>query len=351
MRLALTAFLILAVAAFASDPRVSVITGDARLMDDDYLEIWAYPGTMVNYEFATVTNVGSTGNWGVGWAGIVMNNGGITWGVTHNHDGKLLEALYHGGNFGIIVGLDYDKYEYTIPDQPSVTRDTEMAIDVAFGTEFDLFGDYTDFAIGAGYATADSMEVYTASQIEVGASVRGHGDGFFNLFPIISAGYMSDKDEFTIADSTYDFSANVISFDIGAGKNFMFAPKTHFVTGIFAGIESISYSQSVGDAPGNDMTIYIPQIKFGVEQYIGKWLVARAGGQSVTEIASYTNPASGNEIEEITTGIMTSFGIGLYWDNFMLDAVISDDFVHAGPYMIGGEDNGFLGNIAAVYNF
>jgi len=351
MRLALTAFLILAVAAFASDPRVAVITGDARLMDDDYLEIWAYPGTMVNYEFATVTNVGTTGNWGVGWAGLVMNNGGITWGVTHNHDGKLLEALYHGGNFGIIVGLDYDKYEYTVPDQPTITRDTEMAIDIAFGTEFDLFGDYSDFSIGVGYGSADSMEVYTASDIDFGASIRGHGDGFFNLFPIISAGYNSHKDEFTPPDTTYDFSTNTITFDFGAGKNFMFAPKTHIVTGIFAGIESVSYSQSVGDAPDNGMFIYIPQFKFGLEQYIGKWLVARVGGTCVTEIATYTRVATGNEISSIETDVITSFGIGLYWDNFMLDAVISDDFVHAGPYMIGGEDNGFLGNIAAVYNF
>jgi hypothetical protein len=110
MKLSLTALLVVALASFASDPRLYVLGGDARLLDDDYTEIWAYPGTMVDYEFATLTNEGSTGNWGPGWAGVVMNNGGITWGVTHNHDGKLVEGLFHNGNFGLIVGLDYDSY-------------------------------------------------------------------------------------------------------------------------------------------------------------------------------------------------------------------------------------------------
>ena len=348
MRLALTAFLVLAVAAFASDPRLYVVTGDARLLVDDYTEIWAYPGTMVNYEFATLTNEGSTGNWGPGWGGIVMNNGGITWGVTHNHYGKLVEALYHNGNFGLIVGLDYES-QTTEPDSGDSWETSEFDFDVAFGTEFDLFGDYTDFAIGAGYGSEDVGDSLQTkfTILDVSASVRGHGDGFFNLFPIISAGFSQDKVEW----STEDASETLITFDVGAGKNFMFAPKTHIVAGVFAGLQNLSYSVSTGTAPDSDMYIDLPYFKFGVEQYIGKWLVARAGGQSRTTIATWHLPGDTNTYKSIDTSINTSFGVGLFWDNFMLDAVISDDFVHAGPYMFGGEDNGFMGNIAAVYNF
>jgi hypothetical protein len=351
MRLALTAFLVIAVAAFASDPRLYVVTGDARLLTDDYTEIWAYPGTMVNYEFATLTNEGSTGNWGPGWGGIVMNNGGITWGVTHNHYGKLAEVLYHTGSFGLIVGLDYESY--TVDPDSGESWDTSVIdFDVAFGTEFDLFGDYTDFAIGAGYGkedTGDSLET-TYTLLDAGASVRGHGDGFFNLFPVISVGFAQDKTETTVAGTTDDYTITMITFDVGAGKNFMFAPKTHIVTGVFAGLQNYSFSSSVaGFESDGDMFIDIPYFKFGIEQYIGKWLVARAGGQSRTTIASI-DMGTWTE-KDIDTEITTSFGIGLFWDNFMLDAVISDDFVHAGPYMIGGEDNGFMGNIAAVYNF
>ena len=351
MRLALTAFLVLAVAAFASDPRLFVLTGDARLLDDDYTEIWAYPGTIVNYEFATLTNEGSTGNWGPGWGGVVMNNGGITWGVTHNHYGKLVEALYHSGNFGLIVGIDYDSYTYE-PDSGASVESSEMEFDVAFGNELDIFGDYTDFAIGVGYEsedTGDSLEtMYTT--LDAGASVRGHGDGFFNLFPIISLGFESDKTERTYSGVTDDWTRTMIAFDIGAGKNFMFAPKTHLIAAVFAGVTNYSYSSSAaGYDHDSDMYIDLPYFKFGVEQYIGKWLVARAGGQARTTIST-VDMGTWTE-KEIDTTISTSFGIGLHWDNFMLDAVISDDFVHAGPYMFGGQSNGFLGNIAAVYNF
>ncbi len=218
-----------------------------------------------------------------------------------------------------------------------------MAVGLAWGTDIALFGDYTDLALGFGY-NKDSEDIedvnpYT-SGLNVGGSLRGHQDAFFNLFPIISAGFSQDGS----GNDDTDESISTVSFDLGAGHNHMIAPKTQFVMGAFVGVTSISYGGDYEDMD-SQMRITIPRITGGVEQSIGKWFILRAGATSNTE---YWSSGDSNEL---TTDFTTNFGIGLKWDNFCLDATIGEDFLHDGPYMVGGVDNGFMSHVAATYNF
>jgi len=348
MKLTVCVLAVLVAAGFAfSGPRLNVLSGDARLMLDDYNEIWAYPGTMAKYQFGIVTSESmysesDAGEWGLGWFGCIMDFDGVTWGATHNHGGDLLEVLYHNGNYGIIVGLDYS----TMPADTMMNGEDVLAFDVAFGTEIDLFGDYTDLAIGAGYGSVEETGVDTtygkATDLMVGASVRGHTDGLFNLFPIISAGFQQEKTEM----GDYDFTESTISFDFGAGINKMYAPNTQFVVGAFMGVTNTSYSVSEGDAPDSDMMINIINLKGGVEQQLLRWLVLRAGATSNTYYSK-----SGDADAAIGTSVDGRFGLGFEVGNFTLNADISQDFLHEGPYLIGGGANGFLGNIACIYDF
>ena len=93
------------------------------------------------------------------------------------------------------------------------------------------------------------------------------------------------------------------------------------------------------------MWIEIPRVTGGVEQEIGKWLIFRAGAASVSEYYST------GDFNQFTSGFETNFGVGLHWDNFIMDATITEGFLHDGPYMVGGTDNGFMGSLAATYNF
>ena len=68
MKKILVVLAVLAVTAFASDPRLTVLGGDTRLLINDYLEMWAYPGTIGDYEFVTGTS--PTDNVNDGWFGI-----------------------------------------------------------------------------------------------------------------------------------------------------------------------------------------------------------------------------------------------------------------------------------------
>ena len=352
MKLTVCVLAVLVGAGLAIDgPRLNVLTGDARLMLDDFSEIWAYPGTMAKYQFGIVTSEqpnDESGEWGLGWFGGVMDVEGTTWGATYNHDDNLLEVLYHGGSYGLIVGLDYSSTPADTGETVVNGEDT-MGINAAFGTDIDLFGDYSDLAINAGYgsvAVKDEEEtLYTDSEISLGASVRGHMDGLFNLFPIISAGFSQGKNDWEDED-LIDNTTTTIMIDFGAGINKMYAPSTQVVFGAFMGLTNYSYSVSEGDAADSEMYLRILDLDASVEQHLLRWLVLRGGAGSVT---SYSK--SGDADATISTSVDSRFGLGLEVGNFTIDADISQSFLHDGPYLVGGQGNGFLGNIACTYEF
>lgn len=337
MRKALTVLVVLAVAAFASDPRLMVLGGDARLMLDDYLEMWAYPGVIGDYEF--VTGSSETGGEDFdGWFGVAKNFGETTFGVTVNHNDYMHEFLFSPGGWGAILSINYAKYTN---EEQNYQKDMDLGF--AWGTEIALFGDYTDLALGLGYGK-DSEDIENLNPYEdylmLGGSLRGHQDAFFNLFPIISVGF----NQAGAGTDDMELSTSTVSFDLGAGHNHMVAPKTKLVAGAFIGVSSLSYGGDYEDMD-SQMTITIPRLTGGVEQSIGKWFILRAGATSNTQYWSM------GDSNEFSTSFNTNFGIGLKWDNFILDATIGEDFLHDGPYMIGGVGNGFMSHVAATYNF
>lgn len=337
MRKALCVLVVLAVAAFASYPRLTVLGGDARLMLDDYLEMWAYPGVIGDYEFVTATS--DTGNDITdGWFGMTKNFGETTFGVTVNHNDYMHEFIFSPGGWGAILGIDFAK-----GDNIEGFYQKDMAIGLSWGTGISLFGDFTDLAIGFAYdrTTWDVEEVDPyEGNLGLGMSVRGHQDAFMNLFPIISVGF----NQWNEGDNDSDFNVSTIMFDIGAAHNHMIAPKTKLVAGAFLGVASMSWGGDYEDID-SELMVSIPRLTGGVEQYIGKWLVFRAGATSNTQLWSQ------GDAEEFSTSFNTDFGIGIKFDNFILDATIGEEFLHDGIYMVGGIPNGFMGQVSATYNF
>jgi hypothetical protein len=353
MKLTVCVLAVLVGAGLAIDgPRLNVLTGDARLMLDDFSEIWAYPGTMAKYQFGIVTSESANDEmdeFGLGWFGGVMDIDGVTWGATHNHNGNLLEILYHGGSYGLIVGVDYSSQPADTSGE--INGEDTMGFDVTFGTDIDLFGDYTDLAIGAGYGSVEAKDVeFTLSKdtdLNLGASVRGHMDGLFNLFPIISVGFSQLKNEiYDEGDFAGSTTTSTISLDFGAGINKMYAPSTQVVFGAFMGLDNTSYSVDEGDAPDSHMKLDILDLKASVEQHLFRWLAFRGGANSVT---SYDKTGDADAV--IGTAIDSRFGLGIEIGNFTIDADISQSFLHDGPWLIGGDENGFLTNMACTYEF
>ncbi len=339
MKKVITILILAAVAAFASAPRLTVLGDDARLLVNDYLEIWAFPGVIGDYEF--VTGNSETSNHSDGWFGIVDGFGGNTYGVTINHNGYSHEVLFSPGGWGAIVSMDFNKF----PNDSTTQKDIRLGM--AWGTAVSFLSDYSDLAFSAGFDNTSidfNNDNWSSRDISFGASLRGHGSDFFNLFPIIGADVNMHSVD-TYVDST--FSVTDITFNAGGGRNRKVADKTNLILGVFSGIQFTSYSgdYAEGGTPDSEMWIEIPRITGGVEQEIGKWVVFRAGAVSTTNY--YTR----GDFNQLTSAFDTNFGIGLHCDNFIIDATITEGFLHSGPYMIGGNANGFMGSLAATYNF
>ena len=351
-----TLFLLAALVVVSSAGVIGTFGGDARLFIDNPDVIFAYPGTIGNFQFARVT---STSEYDLGYFGGLMDIDGTTWGGLHNHDGYMLSVLYHGGAFGIIAEVDYasdPEGTYYVEGEPITAKIDNMAIDLTFGMEMDLIGDYTDIAVGVSYAAPKATQTVTDStgttentfedpEMGFDISLRGHDEGaLFNLFPIISFGYATDGSKQTFVDSViYDESETLITFSAGAGMNKMLADNTHFIAGLFLNFEQISSSVLNSDAT---MSIDILDFHGGIDQQVLGWLSLRAG---LTAVTNYEK--QGDVDATIATDFTSDFGLGFNVANWTLDATIAEDFLHYGPNAISGYEGELLGEIELTYTF
>lgn len=343
MKIGFIVLLLLAALSLTSDPRLSVLTGDSRLLLDDFNEMWAFPGTISKYQFGSISSVVNKDlesggeKWKVGWFGGVMNSNGTSWGATYDHGESLLEVLFNPGNFGIIVGVDYAANEYVKFEQIQCVRD-KLAFNASFGTGLTFPVEYSDVSAGAKYSSVEyEVEDSTIKTTELcfDASLRGHMDNaFFNLFPVMSAGFLRTD----IQDSTV---ITTISMDFGIAANRMITSETRLIAGVFIGF--VKTSPDEGDAV---LVIDLADFKAGIEQQINSWLVLRAGAESVTDRIK-----EGEKDAVISTTVSSSFGLGFEIYNFVLDASINESFLHTGPHIISGSTSGFLGNLSCTFYF
>ncbi len=343
MRTGIIVLIVLTAFSFASDPRVTVLTGDARLLLNDFNEMWAFPGTINKYQFCSISSVsdedmgGGNEKWRLGWFGGVINSRGISWGAVYNHDEHILEVLYNPGSFGIIVGMNYTENESVGFGPMDIFKD-HHSFSASFGTGLAFPFEYSDISLGAEYNSLKYTAAETSSkttEFQFDASLRGHMDhAFFNMFPVISA----DFSRLDIQDSTI---ITTINADLGIATNRMIAPETRLIAGAFIGVNNSSPEE--GD---KILTLNLLHIKAGIEQRINSWFLIRAGANSITNRFK-----EGEKETVVSTKITSRFGIGFEISNFSLDASISEGFLHNGPYMISGNLEGFLGNLSCTYYF
>ncbi len=343
MRAGIIALVLLTAFSYASDPRLTVLTGDARLLLNDFNEMWAFPGTISKYQFCSISSIAVEGmgdsgeKWKLGWFGGVTNSGGTSWGAVYNHDKHILEVLYNPGSFGIIAGVDYIKNETTNYGPLECIKD-QYSFSTSFGTGLAFPFEYSDISLGAEYFSVKYSSAETSTkttELQFNTSLRGHTDhAFFNLFPVISA-------EFSRLDIQDSIIVTTISADLGIAVNRMISPETRLIAGAFIGVNNSSPED------GDDaLTLDLIHIKAGIEQRINSWLFLRAGAISITNRFK-----DGEKDAVVTTRISSRFGLGFEIFNFSLDAGISEGFLHNGPYMISGNSEGFLGSLSCTYYF
>lgn len=343
MRTGIISLILLIAFSYASDPRLTVLTADARLLLNDFNEMWAFPGTINKYQFCSISSIAveemgdSSEKWKLGWFGGVINSRGTSWGAVYNHNKHILEVLYNPGSFGIIVGVDYIENEAAGYGPLECIKD-QHSFSASFGTGLAFPFEYSDISLGAEYFSVKYTSAETSTkttELQFNASLRGHMDhAFFNMFPVISADYS----RVDIQDSVI---VTTVSADLGIATNRMIAPETRLIAGAFIGVNNSSPED--GD---NTLILDLIHIKAGIEQRISRWLLLRAGAVSLTNRFK-----DGEKDAVVTTRVSSRFGLGFEISNFSLDAGISEGFLHNGPYMISGNAEGFLGSLSCTYCF
>lgn len=145
---------------------------------------------------------------------------------------------------------------------------------------------------------------------------------------------------------------NSISFGGGIGVNYQLNENNLVVLGL-----GLELSQSTTEVKnGNETTertITLPRIVVGVESRIKSWLVGRIGASQVYQ-SNFTEmkPRIGNtrENKEWAKEFDLSFGLGINFGNFSLDALINEGIFFDGPHFISGNSNSVSSKLSATYN-
>lgn len=146
---------------------------------------------------------------------------------------------------------------------------------------------------------------------------------------------------------------NSISFGGGIGVDYQLNENNLVVLGL-----GLALSQSTTEVKNGDetteRTITLPRIVVGVESRIKSWLVGRLGASQVYQ-SNFTEikPRIGNtrlEDKEWAKKFDLSFGLGINFGNFSLDALINEGIFFDGPHFISGSSNSVSSKLSATYN-
>lgn len=140
----------------------------------------------------------------------------------------------------------------------------------------------------------------------------------------------------------------------GIGINYELNEKNLLVIGI-EGIGLSTTTTEVKEGPETTNSIMtLPGIYLGVESKINGWLIGRMGASQVYQSITETYKPY-NEKETETTSYMTqfkmTFGLGITFGSFVLDASINEGLLFDGPNFISGSEEVIANRLSITYNF
>jgi len=179
----------------------------------------------------------------------------------------------------------------------------------------------------------------------------------FQFIPIIVANYASTSSEFDTGIPNIpktEINHGFLELSGGLGINYQINKENLIVIGI----EVIGYqqeSEKVKDGDENTrITTILPGIYMGIESEISSWLIGRIGAaQTYKSITDTYKPEVGDQEEETNfeKEFKMTFGVGIMFGNFLLDAAINEGLLFAGPNIISGTIQDFAYRLSITYNF
>ncbi len=368
--------LIAASSVYATETRVSSM-GGIGFYTNDNSNIFFFPGTIYKYKGQIVGELRSRGDdnsYTVGvqypWAkdkvlGVYLNRPisyaipvGVAPDVALNYTSDVLFGMQMTNfDLGLRVSLGFDGY--TSPDTGILKIDESARY---FAVAAGISNEKMDVGLLLDMPSA-KWERDTLSRKWSGTGFGANARYFYGeqtkLVPLVTFYTSSTSTKDTpnpTPSSQIDYSR--LNFGIGVGVNRQINDNNLFVLGLeVLGISKIKEEPKDTLQDGFENTARtLPALYMGVESKIRPWLIGRIGAaqvfQKITE--KQTGPAFPGRSRERSfdeSNFNVSFGLGLNFGSFALDASINERMFFDGPYIISGYSNVLANRLSITYSF
>lgn len=253
----------------------------------------------------------------------------------------------------------------------------KIAMDRYTGTEntYEYNESANYFALNAGLSSKDFDLSGTLELPSLGYEISSASDKWGGVGFGVNARYFLSTSNFKnitfVPTGTFFYRATSEDYDSGVSGSKLITTDYGYLRfaggagiqyqnkgGLFVlGIEALGYtSNSTKNEMGeqSNSTMILPGIYLGSEINVTSWLTARIGAKKIfakeTEI---NNPKGLSEVKDSSykTSYNMTFGLGIHFHNFNLDAVFNEGLLFDGPNFISGSNNSLANRLSLTYTF
>jgi len=361
---------------WATETRVATMGGNGYYMRDNS-NIFVFPGTFYQYKNQAIAELRVKNNdqyYSVGVhipvdtsnvLGVYLNRPVLlslpAVGLEYVQLDRVTDLFYgrklSGFDLGINLSLGFDSYsdESSVDDEQKIDEGIRyIALNGGISNETMDLGVKLD--LPSATRDVDSLEsTLSGYNLSVAGRYFYQWRRKIELLPLGIFKYGSATQERDIANQTETAKVDYgnLTFAAGLGVNFHLNEKNLMVLGI----EGIGYYKNTAEVKNGgtytNTVMTLPGIYFGIESRISKWFIGRLGAAQVHQKLSEKSEIDDYSSENVSyqTQFKMTFGLGISFGSFLLDASVNEGLLFDGPNFISGTNEAMAQRLSLTYMF
>lgn len=364
---------------FATETRVGSMGGVGFYMHDNS-NIFLFPGTILRYPGQVVSELRAKNDNSVYSIGVHIPISQesttilgayfnrplsltIPAGVVDNVQLDKATDIFFGTklkkfDLGLKLTVALDSYNEKVPPS-SENKESARYLSLAGGISNDKMDLGFLFEMPSANSEIDSLEnEWSGIGFGFAGRIFTKKIGNFQFVPVGFIYYSSttEKTDINGGLDKLEIDHTQLNLAAGVGLNYSLDENNLLVIGIEGlGIskQSMEYQDSTKLEITNTNTT-LPGIYLGVESSIADWLTGRIGAAQVFQSVTMEQSARGisdQSSTSYTTEFKMTFGLGIHFGNFQLDASINEGLLFDGPNILSGTNEPLANRLSITYNF